>query len=88
MSSDRMKTAHYGPVSKRYPCALTQKLMNGRYLRWSWRTNSWQFQDSITMQWRNINVHLARALTSAGFIVREDMTDVEEQQLELFGDDV
>jgi len=87
MSSDRMKSSHYAAWARSRvkkpvkPALLTKQYMKGRYLRFSWRTNSWQFQDSITMCWRNVDGRLARCLAAAGYEVREEMTECEPAQL-------
>ena len=90
MSSDRMKSSHYVEWARTKvrkptkPALLTKQYMKGRYVRWSWRTNSWQFQDNVTMMWRNVSGDLARCLTAAGYEVREDMTEQEPVQMEMF----
>jgi hypothetical protein len=79
-----MKQAHNGPylqwvrarVKPQKPALLTKELMKGRYVRYSIRTESWQFQDSVTMAWRNVSGELARCLQAAGYET--------QQQLELF----
>lgn len=59
MSSDRMKrdwrARRHEPIKL---CALTQKVMDGRYVRWSWRYNSWQQFDSTVQGWRNTSCFL------------------------------
>ena len=65
-------------------CALTQKVMDGRYVRWSWRYNSWQFEDKTSRVWRNIRPDLARALAAAGYRVGTGDDGTEPLQLDMF----
>lgn len=82
MSSDRMKKAHNRGYQ--HPSLECLKVMDGRYVRFSWRYNSWQFEDKLARTWRNIRPELARALVSAGYRVGVGDTQTEWQQGELF----
>lgn len=48
--------------------------IDGRYLRWSWRYNTWQVL-TRTHQWVNIKVPLARCYAAAGFQVSVEDTE-------------
>lgn len=65
-------------------CALTLKVMDGRYVRWSWKYASWQFQSAETKAWRNIRPDLANALAAAGYRVGTGDDNTEPLQLDMF----
>ncbi len=44
-----------------------QRLPDGRYIRFSWRYNTWQVQGGPLREWRNIRPELARCYAAAGF---------------------
>ena len=45
---------------------VSSRRADGRYLRFSWRYNTWQVKDRMG-NWRNVHVGMARAYASAGF---------------------
>ena len=82
MSSDRMKTSYRRKLAQRnggqmslladqaVPPALI--VSRGRYVRFSWRYNTWQVNRHTAdgrSEWRNISAHIARSYAAAGFPV-------------------
>lgn len=55
MSSDRKPTK-----------AVSTRRADGRYLRWSWRYNTWQVK-ARDGSFRNVSVPMARAYAAADF---------------------
>lgn len=55
----------------------------GRYMRWSWRYNTWQVQTREGV-WKNASVPMARAYAAAGFPIGVQGPAFEPVQLELF----
>lgn len=51
----------------RPPGPQAQRAINGRYLRYSYRYQTWQVQDSLARTWRNVRPELAAAYNAAGF---------------------
>lgn len=61
MSSDRIKGRRdQAPIK-----AVRRE--DGRYVRWSWKYNTWQVNDPTAHTWRNIRPELARCYAASGF---------------------
>lgn len=88
MSSDRIKSSQYVEWARarvkpqQTPSLLTRRAMAGRYVRYSYRFHSWQFQDAVTRDWRNIPKQLKDCLLAAGYGTQPPMGYPE--QLEMF----
>lgn len=57
-------TTNIKPITKR----PTVRTVDGRYLRWSWRYNTFQMK-TVAGEWRNVPAHIARCYAAAGFPV-------------------
>lgn len=58
MTADRKPTYRVNSVT----------LKDGRYLRWSWRYNSWQVKDRHGL-WRAVRPEIARCYAAAGMMI-------------------
>jgi hypothetical protein len=70
MSSDRAK----GRVSEQ---RMTMRV-GGRYLRFSWKYNTWQVQTRYG-DFRNVNLALARCYATMGFPIEPEHTNAQQE---------